>query len=61
MLEGLSNGQQQREHLQAGFIQMLRDKYVEKYNIKHFDTGSRDWYDKDDDLYLKKLPRPEDY
>ena len=59
MLEGPSNVQQQREHLQAGFIQMLRDKYVEKYK-KHFDTGSRDWYDEDDDLYLKKLLRPED-
>ncbi|KAL7487757.1 hypothetical protein ACHAW6_013369 [Cyclotella cf. meneghiniana] len=49
-----------REHPQAGFIQMLRDKYAEEY-AKYFDTGSRDWYDKDDDSYLKKLPRPQDY
>jgi hypothetical protein len=39
---------------------MLRDKYAEEY-AKYFDTGSRDWYDKDDDSYLKKLPRPQDY
>ncbi|KAL7538883.1 hypothetical protein ACHAXR_008862 [Thalassiosira sp. AJA248-18] len=48
------------EHPQAGFIQMLRDKYDEEYE-KYFDTGHRDWYDKDDDSYLKKLPRPQDY
>ena len=59
MLEGPSNGQP-KEHPQAGFIQMLKDKYAEEYK-KYFDTGSRDWYDKDDDSYLKKLPRPEDY
>lgn len=49
-----------REHPQAGFIQMLRDKYDEEYE-KYFDTGHRDWYDKDDDSYLKKVPRPRDY
>jgi hypothetical protein len=59
MISGPDNGQP-REHPQAGFIQMLRDKYAEEYT-KYFDTGSRDWYDKDDDSYLKKLPRPEDY
>mmetsp|Transcript_22981 Transcript_22981/g.39351 ORF Transcript_22981/g.39351 Transcript_22981/m.39351 type:complete len:100 (-) Transcript_22981:244-543(-) len=49
-----------KEHPQAGFIQMLRDKYAEEKE-KYFDTGHRDWYDKDDDSYLKKLPRPQDY
>mmetsp|Transcript_1277 Transcript_1277/g.2778 ORF Transcript_1277/g.2778 Transcript_1277/m.2778 type:complete len:100 (-) Transcript_1277:457-756(-) len=49
-----------REHPQAGFIQMLRDKYDEEYK-KYYDTGHRDWYDKDDDSYLKNLPRPQDY
>jgi len=47
-------------HPQAGFIQMLRDKCAEEY-AKYHDTGHRDWYDKDDDSYLKKLPRPRDY
>lgn len=39
---------------------MLRDKYAEEYE-KYWDTGHRDWYDKEDDSYLKKLPRPQDY
>lgn len=49
-----------REHPQAGFIQMLRDKYDEEYE-KYFDTGHRDWYDKDDNSHLKGIPRPQDY
>jgi hypothetical protein len=49
-----------KEHPQAGFIQMLRDKYAEEYE-KYWDTGHRDWYDKGDDSYLKKVPRPQDY
>lgn len=49
-----------KEHPQAGFIKMIRDKYDEEYE-KYFDTGHRDWYDKDDDSYLKKVPRPQDY
>jgi|EP00970_Alexandrium_tamarense_P008688 hypothetical protein len=66
MIEGANNsnspngGPPAQEHPQAGFIQMLRDKYDEEYT-KYFDTGHRDWYDKDDDSYLKKLPRPQDY
>lgn len=61
MIEGPSNpNAQPKEHPQAGFIQMLKDKYAEEY-AKYFDTGSRDWYDKDDNSYLKKIPRPEDY
>jgi hypothetical protein len=52
--------QKKKEHPQAGFIQMLRDKYAEEYE-KYWDTGHRDWYDKEDDSYLKKLPRPQDY
>jgi len=47
-------------HPQAGFIQMLRDKYDEEYE-KYFDTGHRDWYDKDDNSHLKGIPRPQDY
>mmetsp|Transcript_8715 Transcript_8715/g.11684 ORF Transcript_8715/g.11684 Transcript_8715/m.11684 type:complete len:95 (-) Transcript_8715:91-375(-) len=47
-------------HPQEGFIQMLRDKCAEEY-AKYYDIGHRDWYDKNDDSYLKKLPRPEDY
>jgi len=49
-----------KEHPQAGFIQMLRDKYDEE-KAKYWDTGHRDWYDKDDDSYLKKVPRPHEY
>ena len=50
----------QYEHPQAGFINMLREKYDEEYE-KYFDTGHRDWYDKDDDSWKKNLPRPQDY
>ncbi len=49
-----------KEHPQRAFIQMLRDKYDEEYK-HYFDTGHRDWYDKDDDSYLKKVPKPQDY
>eukprot|EP00579_Thalassiosira_antarctica_P008594 CAMPEP_0201882484 /NCGR_PEP_ID=MMETSP0902-20130614/14038_1 /ASSEMBLY_ACC=CAM_ASM_000551 /TAXON_ID=420261 /ORGANISM="Thalassiosira antarctica, Strain CCMP982" /LENGTH=98 /DNA_ID=CAMNT_0048411019 /DNA_START=185 /DNA_END=481 /DNA_ORIENTATION=+ len=49
-----------KEHPQAGFIQMIRDKYDEEYE-KYFDTGHRDWYDKDDNSHLNGLKRPQDY
>ena len=52
--------QQQQQHPQEGFIQMLRDKYQEEYT-KYFDTGHRDWYDKDDNSFLEKVPKPKDY
>ena len=52
--------QKKKEHPQAGFIQMLRDKYDEEYKT-YFDTGHRNWYDKDDNSHLDKIPRPKDY
>lgn len=58
MIAGVDDGKKQ--HPQAGFLQMLKDKYAEEYK-KYFDTSHRDWYDKDDNSYLKKLPRPQDY
>jgi len=48
------------EQPQAGFIEMLRNKADEEYK-KRFDTGHREWYSKDDDSYLKQIPRPEEY
>lgn len=51
---------EKQEHPQAGFIQMLRDQY-DKEKAKYWDTGHRDWYDKDDNSYLDKVPRPQDY
>ncbi|KAL7546638.1 hypothetical protein ACHAWF_009967 [Thalassiosira exigua] len=51
---------EKKNNSHAAFLQMLRDKYDEEYK-KYFDTGHRDWYDKDDDSYLKNLPRPKDY
>ena len=59
MLAGKDDGTK-KEHPQAGFIQMLRDKYEEEY-ATYFDTGHRNWYDKEDNSYLKKMPRPQDY
>ena len=52
--------QKKKEHPQAGFIQMLRDKYDEEYKT-YFDTGHRNWYDKDDNSHLDNIPRPRDY
>ena len=63
VLEGTGGGsaaQSTREHPQKGFIDMLRSKVDEEYKKAH-DINHRDWYDKDDDSYLKKLPKPEDY
>ena len=44
-------------HPQAGFIDTIREKAKEEY-AKYYDIGHREWYDKEDDSYLKKLPRP---
>lgn len=45
------------EHPQGEYIQTLRDKVAEDYK-QHYKTDHRDWYDKDDDSYLKNAPRP---
>jgi len=45
---------------QAGFIQMLKDKAADGYK-KYYDTNHREWYDKDDDSYLKQIPKQEEY
>ena len=51
---------QEEEHPQAGFINMLRTKAQEEYS-KYYDIGHREWYDKDDNSYLKQIPKPEEY
>eukprot|EP00553_Chaetoceros_curvisetus_P007448 CAMPEP_0204624012 /NCGR_PEP_ID=MMETSP0717-20131115/9781_1 /ASSEMBLY_ACC=CAM_ASM_000666 /TAXON_ID=230516 /ORGANISM="Chaetoceros curvisetus" /LENGTH=73 /DNA_ID=CAMNT_0051639277 /DNA_START=111 /DNA_END=332 /DNA_ORIENTATION=+ len=48
------------EHPQAGFIDMLRNKASEEYK-KYYKIDHREWYDKDDDSYLKQIPKPEEY
>mmetsp|Transcript_19832 Transcript_19832/g.24460 ORF Transcript_19832/g.24460 Transcript_19832/m.24460 type:complete len:99 (+) Transcript_19832:143-439(+) len=48
------------EHPQAGFIDMLKTKAEEEYK-KYYKIDHREWYDKDDDSYLKQIPRPEEY
>lgn len=50
----------QEEHPQEGFIQMLKDKAAEEY-AKYYRTDHREWYDKDDNSYLKQIPKPEEY
>jgi len=52
--------QTKENHPQAGYIQMLKDKAQEEYN-KYYDIDHREWYDEDDDSYLKNLPKKEDY
>mmetsp|Transcript_33106 Transcript_33106/g.47003 ORF Transcript_33106/g.47003 Transcript_33106/m.47003 type:complete len:95 (+) Transcript_33106:79-363(+) len=49
--------QKEEEHPQAEYIQTLRDKADEDYK-KHYKIDHRDWYDKDDNSYLKDAPRP---
>ena len=58
--EGRSNSSEPAEHPQAGFINMLRTKAEEEYK-KYYKIDHREWYDKDDDSYLKQIPRPEEY
>jgi len=48
------------DHPQAGFINMLKSKAEEEYK-KYYKIDHREWYDKDDDSYLKQIPRPEEY
>lgn len=52
----VSEGGQQK----GGFFNMLRERADEEYK-KVDDIKHRDWYDKDDDSYLDKIPKPEDY
>jgi len=60
MYIGTVTEQYKKEHPQKGFIDMLREQYENEYK-KYFDTGHRDWYDKDDNSYLEKVPKPQDY
>mmetsp|Transcript_23428 Transcript_23428/g.32844 ORF Transcript_23428/g.32844 Transcript_23428/m.32844 type:complete len:99 (-) Transcript_23428:137-433(-) len=45
-----------QEHPQKEYIQTLREKADEDYS-KYYKTDHRDWYDKDDNSYLKNAPR----
>lgn len=49
--------EKEEQHPQADYIQTLRDKADEDYS-KHYKIDHRDWYDKDDDSYLKNAPKP---
>ncbi len=61
VMEGRSSSSSEPpEHPQAGFINMLRTKAEEEYK-KYYKIDHREWYDKDDDSYLKQIPRPEEY
>lgn len=44
-------------HPQKEYVNTLREKVHEDYK-KHDDISHRDWYDKDDDSYLKNAPKP---
>mmetsp|Transcript_24383 Transcript_24383/g.53897 ORF Transcript_24383/g.53897 Transcript_24383/m.53897 type:complete len:103 (-) Transcript_24383:178-486(-) len=59
VMEGASGNSKSETavHPQAGFIDTIREKAKEEY-AKYYDIDHREWYDKDDDSYLKKLPRP---
>ncbi len=63
VLEGRSGNNihtEEQQPPQAGFINMLREKAQEEYK-KYYNIDHREWYDKDDDSYLKQIPRPEEY
>ena len=57
--EGKST-EKKEERLQSGFLHMIRSKAEEEYK-KYYDIDHREWYDKDDNSYLKQLSKPEDY
>ena len=52
--------EKKEERLQTGFLQMIRSKAEEEYR-KYYDIDHREWYDKDDNSYLKQLSKPEEY
>jgi len=58
-LEGKTVEKKEERH-QSGFLHMIRSKAEEEYR-KYYDIDHREWYDKDDNSYLKKLSKPEDY
>ena len=45
------------QHTQKEYLDTLREKVEEDYK-KHYDISHRDWYEKDDDSYLKNVPKP---
>lgn len=53
---GRSDKDATKAHPQAGFIKTIRDRAAEEY-AKYYDIDHREWYDKDDDSFLKKVPR----
>ena len=55
MLHGPTN--KDDVHPQAGYLDTLKKKVAEEYS-KYYKIDHRDWYDKDDDSYLKDVPRP---
>lgn len=48
------------DHPQAGFLKAIRSKIDEEYK-KYHQIDHREWYEKDDDSYLKQVPRRKDY
>lgn len=60
IMEGRKSNREPEELPQAGFFNMLKTKAEEEYK-KYYKIDHREWYDKDDDSYLKQIPRPEEY
>lgn len=60
IMEGRNTNGEPEELPQAGFFNMLKNKAEEEYK-KYYKIDHREWYDKDDDSYLKQIPRPEEY
>mmetsp|Transcript_13567 Transcript_13567/g.13148 ORF Transcript_13567/g.13148 Transcript_13567/m.13148 type:complete len:95 (+) Transcript_13567:191-475(+) len=50
----------QSEHPQAGFLDTIRNKIDEEYK-KYYEIDQREWYEKEDDSYLKQIPRRKDF
>ena len=48
----------QQQTPEKEYLDTLREKVDEDYK-KHYDIDHRDWYEKDDDSYLKNIPKPQ--
>jgi len=50
-------GRVQHNTMESTYFEDVQKKVDEEYDTKYGKTDKRDWYDKEDQTYLKDLPR----
>ena len=50
-------GRIKHDTMESTYFEDVQKKVDEEYDTKYGKTDKRDWYDKDDQSYLKDLPR----